>query len=187
MRDFLYDISEDIQKRWSPRAYSEENVPESEVMALLEAARYAPSCFNEQPWRFIVAMAQDELELMRGLLTETNQSWANKAPVLAAIIAKKQFGSGKDNYWHMFDSGTAWGFFALEAQRRGLIAHAMGGYNREKAQVMLGVPEEYSVITIVAVGKYGDKSQLPAALQSREQPNIRKPLSEIVSRGRFRV
>lgn len=187
MRDFSYDISEDIQKRWSPRAYSEEGLPESDVMALLEAARYAPSCFNEQPWRFVVAMTQDELKVMRELLTETNQAWANKAPVLVAVLARKQFSSGKDNYWHMFDSGTAWGFFALEAQRRGLIAHAMGGYNREKAQTVLCVPEEYCIITIVAVGKYGDKSQLPAALQTREHPNTRKPLSEIVSRGRFGV
>ena len=187
MRDFAYDISEDIQKRWSPRAYSEEKLPESEVMALLEAARYAPSCFNEQPWRFIVAVSEEELNVMQGLLTETNQSWASKAPVLIAILARKQFGSGKDNYWHMFDSGTAWGFLALEAQRRGLIAHAMGGYHREKAQTILGVPDEFAVVTIVAVGKYGEKAQLPAALQSREQPNTRKPLTEIVYRGRFRV
>jgi nitroreductase len=185
VRDFSYDISMDIQKRWSPRAFSGESV-KLEVMALLEAARYAPSCFNEQPWRFVVASESEELTVMRSILNESNQIWANAAPVLIAVLAKQTFTqNGKPNFWHVFDTGTAWGYLSLEAQRRGLISHAMAGFDKDKARVVLQVPDDYAVVTMVAVGKMGKKEDLPPMLQEKEEPASRKPLSEIVFNGVF--
>jgi len=184
-RDFLYDISPDIQQRWSPRAFSSESIT-GEVMALLEAARYAPSAFNEQPWRFVVASEPEELTVMRSVLVEANQVWANTAPVLLAVLAKQTFShNGKPNAWHTFDTGTAWGYLSLEAQRRGLISHAMAGFDKEKARVVLQVPDDYAVVTMVAVGKLGRKEDLPPMLQEREAPASRKPLVEIVFNGVF--
>ena len=188
MRDFSYEISETIKKRWSPRAFSGEPVDEDDLMALFEAARYAPSCFNEQPWRFIVATTEDEIQVMRSLLNESNQEWANKAPVLALLVAKKSFAKdGQPNNWHAFDAGTAWGFLALEAERRGLITHAMGGFSKVKAHELLAIPGKYEVLAMIAIGKMGKKEELPPALQEREEPAMRKPLKEIVFPGHLRV
>jgi len=188
MRDFSYEISEDIQKRWSPRAFSTEPVEMDDLMALFEAARYAPSCFNEQPWRFIVAVKEDELKVMRSILNENNQEWANKAPVLVVIVAKKSFTSnGEPNSWHAFDAGTAWGFLALEAQRRGFITHAMGGFSKIKAHDVLDIPGKYEVLAMIAIGKKGKKEELSPALQTREEPATRKPLTELVFHGRLQV
>ncbi len=180
-RNFNYEIMPEIRERWSARAISSGEIARDDIMALLEAARYAPSCFNEQPWRFIIADEKLALEKMRGVLTPSNQIWANSAPVLILIASKKTFeDSGKDNYWHMFDAGTAWGYLSLEAQRRNLIAHAMGGFNRQNARTAFNIAEDLDIITIVAVGRYGDKNALNDALRDREHPNVRKEIEEIL-------
>ncbi|MDW7740630.1 MAG: nitroreductase family protein, partial [Bacillota bacterium] len=125
-RVFNYDIMPEIKTRWSPRAFSSKPVAKEELMALLEAAHYAPSCSNEQPWRFLIADNAEKLAKLFSVLNEGNQAWANKAPVLILLIGKNHFEkTEKANHWHMFDSGTAWGFLSLEAERRGLITHAM--------------------------------------------------------------
>ncbi len=187
MRDFSYDVSETIKQRWSPRAFSTDPVDKSDLMALFEAARYAPSCFNAQPWRFIVATTDNELEVFRSILNDSNRIWADKAPVLAVIVAKKSFSNGEPNNWHAFDTGTAWGFLALEAQRRGLITHAMGGFSKIKAHELLAIPGKFEVLAMIAIGKMGKKEDLPSQLQEREEPASRMPLSEIVFHGRLRV
>jgi len=181
MRKFNYPIMPEIMQRWSPRAFSEEPLAEADVLALLEAARYAPSCFNEQPWRFIVAQTQHELQAMQDLLTEQNLAWAKRAPVLLLLIAKRTFTEGgKDNYWHMFDVGTAWGYLSLEAERRGMIAHAMGGFSRKRTAEMFSLSPDLAPIAIVAIGKLGDANVLSPALREREKPGTRRPLSETV-------
>ena len=91
-RQYNYDIMPEIKERWSMRAFSEEKISKDDIMAIIEAARYAPSCFNEQPWRFIIADDDESLKKMRGVLVEANQAWANTAPVLIAILSKKTFG-----------------------------------------------------------------------------------------------
>ena len=180
-RKYNYEIMDLIKSRWSPRAFSEEKVSHEEIMSLIEAARFAPSCFNEQPWRFIIADEEESLNKMRNILMPGNQIWANKAPVLLLIVAKKTFTyNNTENFWHMFDTGTAWGFLSLEAERRGLITHAMGGFEMDQTRLVFNIPEDYEIITIVAVGKYGDKGKLDPKLQSREQPDVRLETEKLI-------
>lgn len=180
-RQFNYDIMPEIKDRWSMRAFSEEKIDKEEIMAIIEAARYAPSCFNEQPWRFVIADDDESLKKMRGVLVESNQLWANAAPVLIAILAKKTFAyNSKDNFWHMFDTGTAWGYLTLEAQRRGLATHAMGGFRRAALREAFEVSDEYEIICVVALGKPGEKENLPDSLKAREKPDIRKDTKELL-------
>jgi len=180
-RTFKHDIMTEIKERWSPRAFDSAKIEKEDIMALIEAASYAPSCFNEQPWRFIVADDEEKLSKVRGILAPSNQIWANNAPVLIVILSKKTFAhNGKDNYWNMFDAGTAWGYMSLEAQKRGLITHAMGGFSKEKTKIAFNIPDDCNVITVVAVGKYGDKSLLTEELQEREHPETRMPIEELL-------
>lgn len=180
-RKFNYEILNVIKERWSPRAFSNEKISREEILPLIEAARFAPSCFNEQPWRFIIADQEETLKKMQSILAPANQLWANKAPALILILAKKTFSlNGKDNYWHMFDSGTAWGFLSLEAQKRGLITHAMGGFDMDKARKVFNIPSDLEIITVVAVGKYGNKDDLIPDLQIREHPDVRMDIDKLL-------
>jgi nitroreductase len=179
-RVFNHEIMPVIKNRWSPRAFNTRTVAVDKLKTLLEAARYAPSCNNEQPWRFLVADSKEKLTRMRSILNAGNQEWANKAPVLILVTALKKFEkTGKDNHWHMFDAGTAWGYLSLEAERQGLIAHAMGGFDREKTRSEFKIPEAFEIITVIAVGYYGDKSELSDFNQSREHPQMRKEIDDI--------
>jgi nitroreductase len=183
MRDFNYDINELIKKRWSPRAFSSEPVEYEDIMAILEAARYAPSCFNEQPWVFLVAFDEDELFIARQCINDRNRLWADKAPVLIVAAANPSFKKNdKDNRWAAFDTGAAWGYLSLEAQKRGLIAHAMGGFSRKKLRELLGLPEETHLLAIIAVGKMGKKTDLNEMFIDEENPNERKPLDQAFTR-----
>ena len=181
IRVINYEIMPEIKSRWSPRAFSSKPVSPSELKALLEAARYAPSCSNEQPWRFLIADNAEKLARLHSILDEGNQAWANKAPVLILVTSRKYFEkSGKTNHWQMFDTGTAWGYLSLEAERRGLITHAMGGFDREKAHREFSIPDDLEVITVIAVGYYGDKSELSKSNQQREHPQKRTEIDEIL-------
>lgn len=180
-RKYNYDILALIKKRWSPRAFSEGKISKDDVMAVLEAARYAPSCFNGQPWRFILAYEETDLEKMRQVLFESNVKWAKRAPVLILIASKKIFEeTGKDNRWNMFDAGTSFGYLTLEAQSRGLITHGMGGFSQKKAREIFDISDEYNLMAVVALGKYGDKTLLDEDLLSKEQPNTRKPIEDLL-------
>lgn len=179
-RDFNVEILKEIKERWSPRAFSTEKIDDKDIMGLLEAARYAPSCFNEQPWRFIVAKSDEELDKMRSIIVDSNRVWADNAPVLIMLLSKKSFEhNDKENYWHMFDAGTAWGYMSIEGERRGLITHAMGGFKRKKSREIYNIPEDYSILTVVAVGKYGEKDKLPEELKKMEQPGTRKNIQSL--------
>lgn len=180
-RTFKHDIMTEVKERWSPRAFDMEKIAKEDVMALIEAARYAPSCFNEQPWRFIVADDEETLIKARSILTPSNQEWANNAPVLILILSKKTFAhNGKENYWNMFDAGTAWGYLSLEAERRGLITHAMGGFSKNKTREVFNISDDYNIITVVALGKYGNKENLTVDLQNREHPEVRMEIEELL-------
>lgn len=181
LRKYNYPLLEWIEKRWSPRAISPEALDREEVAAVIEAARQAPSCFNEQPWRFIVAQDAESLAVLRSFLSEKNLRWAGKAPVLILILATKTFkASGKPNRWNQFDSGTAWGFLSLEALRRGYVTHGMAGFSRVRATETLKIPEDYDVIAMVAMGRYGNPEELDADFLEEEQPSERMPLEEIL-------
>lgn len=180
-RKYNYEIMDLIKLRWSPRAISEEKIPREEIMSLIEAARFAPSCYNEQPWRFVIADTEESLGKMRELLMTGNQIWANKAPVLLLIVAKKTFTyDGEENAWHLFDAGTAWGYLSLEAQRRGLVTHAMGGFDSDKARTVFNIPDDFSIITVVAIGKQGNKKDLASKLRSSELPGTRIETDKLV-------
>jgi nitroreductase len=180
-RRYNYEILNEIKGRWSPRAFSGEKVCSSEWMALLEAARFAPSCFNEQPWRFLVADQEKTLDAMRKVLLSGNQIWAESAPILIMILSVRNFSeNGKINRWNAFDAGTAWGYLSLEAQRRGLITHAMGGFSVSRARETFSISDDWDILTIVAVGRYGDPEQLEQSLRKEEYPKSRKELKELI-------
>lgn len=173
--------------RWSPRAMTGESLSENEYLPLFEAARWAPSSFNEQPWRFIYATRESEhWERLFGLLGEFNQSWCKNAALLCCIVSKDTFTkNGKPNKVHSFDCGSAWENLALEASARDLVVHGMAGFDYEKARKDLHVPDGFSVEAMFALGKRGPVENLPESLREKESPSDRKPLSEIMMKGRF--
>ena len=170
--------------RWSPRAFLPDPLPEHQIQALFEAARWAPSCFNEQPWFFLYATEADDREIFASILLKKNQSWAARAPLLMFAMARRRFlQGGKENRHAPFDTGSAWMSLALQARRMGLYAHAMAGFDLEKAYRVLGVPKaDYHIMAAIAVGRKGDAAQLSDDLRQMETPNSRKPLSQVASR-----
>jgi nitroreductase len=183
-----YDISPLLLNRWSPRAMSGDPIPDNELFALFEAARWAPSSNNSQLWRFIVARRQDREKFDRlfRLLVAGNQAWAKDAAALIVIASRTRFEhNDKPAVTHAFDAGSAWENLALEASRRGLVAHGMQGFDYARAKSELHIPDEFEVHAMVAVGRRGNPEKLPEALREREKPNDRRPLSEIVFDGTF--
>jgi len=182
-----YGINDIFLKRYSPRALSGEAISQEELMTLLEAARWAPSSYNAQPWRFIYAMRDTpEFENMFSLLVEFNQSWCKNASALVTVVSRKNFEhNNKLSATHSFDSGAAWENLALQAQTMGLVAHGMEGFDYAMAKEKLGVPDDYSIEMMFAVGKHGKIEDLPENLRADETPNDRKPLEEIIFEGKF--
>jgi nitroreductase len=174
--------------RWSPRAMSGEPIPESDLMALLEAARWAPSSFNNQPWRILyAARGSEHWDTFFNLLTEGNQGWAKNAAVLLVFVSKTTFDrNGKPSRTHSFDTGSAWENLALQGTLKGLVVHAMQGFDYDRARTELGVPDDFEVEAMAVVGKPGAKEDLPEKMQKSETPNDRKPLAEISCEGPFR-
>jgi nitroreductase len=183
-----YHVDEIFLKRWSPRAMSGEGISHDELMSLFEAAKWAPSSFNNQPWRFIYARRNTEnWELFFNLLVEGNKTWARNAAALIIIISKKAFDyDGSPSRTHSFDTGAAWQNLALQGSLKGLVVHGMQGFDYDKAREVLNIPDGYEVEAMVAVGKPGKKEDLPARLQQREIPSTRKKISDIVFEGRFK-
>jgi nitroreductase len=167
--------------RWSPRAFLPDPIPEYQVKTLFEAARWAPSSFNEQPWLFLYATEPEKRKIFVSLLLEKNQRWADRVPLLIFIIARRRFAKGGTENRHAnFDAGAAWMSLALQARKLGLYAHAMAGFRLEKSYEVLGVAkEDYEVIAAIAVGRLGDSSKLPDDLLQMEAPKDRKPLAEV--------
>ncbi len=176
-----------LVNRWSPRAMTGEPLTEDEYLPLFEAARWAPSSYNNQHWRFLYATQADEaFGQFEALLTEGNREWAENAAVLVTLVSKQTFDhNGETARTHSFDTGAAWQNLALEAARRGLVAHAMQGFNYEAAAAQLDVPDEFSVECMIAIGERAPPETLPDELAEREFPNQRKPMDEILHRGGF--
>lgn len=187
-RKSLYPISNIFLNRWSSRAMSDEPITNEELMPLFEAARWAPSARNEQPWRFIYTHKGTKLwgELL-ALMLPSNQDWAKKAPILVVIISKFFFDhNGNPSQIHTLDAGAAWMSLALQASIDGLVVRAIGGFDYDQAKTILNLPTEFKIEIMVAIGKPGKKEILPAELQEREKPSDRKPLTEIVFEDIFR-
>lgn len=184
-----HPINPIILNRWSPRAMSGEVLSDDELMPLFEAARWAPSSYNAQPWRFIYAKRNSEYwDRLFGLMVEFNQSWAKNAAVLIVIVSRKVFDfNGQPARTHSFDTGAAWENLALEAEVRGFVTHGMEGFDYDKAHKVLEVPDDYDVEAMIAIGKKGQKEVLPVGLQEKETPSDRKPLKDIIMEGKFRA
>ena len=173
--------------RWSPRAMSGEEISHDDLMGLFEAARWAPSSYNNQPWRFIYAKRNtDHWQTLISLLVEGNKIWAKNAAVIVVVISRKTFEfNEKPAITHQFDAGAAWENLALEATSRELVTHGMQGFDFNEARKVLGIPDSFDVMAMIAIGKLGQKENLPRDLQEREYPSNRKPLEEIVMEGKF--
>ncbi|MFF2090219.1 nitroreductase family protein [Paenibacillus sp. NPDC058174] len=185
-RNAEHGVSSLFLNRWSPRAYDSRKVADEDLNAILEAAHWAPSSFNDQPWRFVVAKTEEQLAVFHNFLGEFNQIWATKAPVLVLVASDSKRENGDPNGAHAFDAGTAWGHLALEATLKGLVTHAIGGFNRQQAKAALNLPEQYELHAVIAIGYQGDKSSLPVPIQEREVPSGRKSLSEVVFEGSYK-
>jgi nitroreductase len=177
--------------RWSPRAFDGSGMPEEDLLSLFEAARWAPSAFNSQPWRFLYARRGDEnWERFLGLLIPWNQRWAHSASALVYILSDSlpftdKAGEPAVSHTHSFDAGAAWACFALQASLTGYLAHGMSGVDFERARAELGVPERYRIEAAAVVGRIGDPATLPDKLRVREGPSGRKAVSEFAFRGSF--
>jgi nitroreductase len=181
------DIDAMFLDRWSPRSFLPEPLRPDEVLALFEAARWAPSASNDQPWLFIYAVGEEDRQRFATTLVEWNRRWAPSAPLLGYVLARRNL-AGKDrpNATAMFDTGAAWMSLALQAHKLGLHAHGIGGFDREKAIAAIGVPaDRYEIIAAFVVGRRGDAADLPEDLRGRELPSLRKPLAEVAVEGRF--
>jgi nitroreductase len=184
-----YPIHELLAERWSPYAFDDRPVPEADLRSLFEAARWAPSSYNEQPWRYIVATKHDPEQFQRLLscLVEGNQVWAKGAPVLILGVVSLRFArNAKDNRAAVHDLGLAAGNLLLEATARGLFVHQMIGIVPEKARDVYKIPEGSEAWTALAIGYLGDPKRLPDRLRERDlAPRQRKPLSEFVFAGEW--
>lgn len=187
-RKSTFPINPLILNRWSPRAMTGEDLDNEEIMSLFEAARWAPSSYNNQPWRFIYAKRNTEhWERMFSLLAEGNKSWAKNSALLVVVISRKNFEfNEKPARTHQFDAGSAWENLALEAFSRGLVAHGMQGFNYDKAKIDLIIPDDFEVMAMIAIGKKGSRESLPPELQEKEKLTDRKPLKDIIMEGLYR-
>jgi len=180
-------LIESISRRWSPRAFATTPVSQDRLRQLLEAARWAPSCYNAQPWTFIVG-TQDNPETFRKLskcLVPVNQSWAAKAPVLMLALAELNFAhNGKPNRHAAHDVGLALGNLLNQATILGLQAHLMAGFSGDTARELFAVPDTHDPVTMLALGYPGDPESLPDTLREKElAPRTRKSLNEIAFGG----
>lgn len=185
-----YDVHDIIQERWSPRSFSDREVKPELIRKLFDAARWAPSSYNEQPWRFIYARKEEpeQFDKLYRVMGEFNQNWAGDAPMLILTIAKKKFSdTNKPNRVAKYDVGAAMSYFTFEATRHDLYVHQMAGINQEKAREIFDIPEGYKALTMAAVGYIGDPDNLDGDLKETEvSKRTRKDIDEIAFQGKWK-
>jgi len=174
-----------IAERWSPRAFDERGIEESELRSLFEAARWAASCFNAQPWRFVYAhRGEPAFDTLVDCINERNGAWARNAAVLLVAVAKTAHEDGSPNSHAEHDLGQAMAMLSVEATARGISMHQMAGFYPDKARELLGVPDGFVPKTAAALGYLGQPDTLSDSLKERElAPRVRKPVSEIAFKG----
>jgi len=182
-----YPIDPLFLDRWSPRAMSGESIDESELLILFEAAHWAPSSGNSQPWRFLYA--RRDTEQWQGffdLLAEGNRTWCDKAAALIVFLSRTTHEqTGRALVTHSYDTGSAWMSLAFQGWLRGLVVHGMAGFDYARARTTLNVPDDFTVEAMAAVGHPGAKEDLPPQHLQREFPSTRRPITELVFRGRY--
>jgi nitroreductase len=163
--------------RWSPRSFTDQKVSEADLHQILEAARWAPSSNNVQPWRFYIANTEAKLEVFKQFILPFNRVWTDTIPQMLLLASAKLTPKGDPNAAHAFDAGAAWVLIALQAILLGLAAHAIGGFDRAKARELLNVPDDQELHAVILIGYQGGKEALNESLQKREIPNQRNPLA----------
>lgn len=184
-----HEIHPLIAQRWSPRAFDGKPVETEKLAQLFEAARWTSSCFNDQPWTFIIATKDDTVNYQKLLdcIVPFNVSWAQAAPVLGLVVAQKNFKhNGKPNAWGEYDAGQAAATLVLQATALNLVAHQMGGFDADKAIATFKIPETAKPVAAIAIGYAGEASNLPPELQEQEKAaRARYPLSSFVFAGEW--
>ncbi len=187
--DNTYPIHDLIKDRWSPRAFSDKAVEPEKLQSILEAARWASSSMNEQPWAFVLATKDDpdNYNKLLDCLMEGNRVWAQHAPVLLLTMIKTRFDrNDKTNNHASHDLGLAIGNLVIQATHLGLSLHQMGGFFADKARERFNIPESHQPITAIALGYTGDVERLPENYQEMEKsPRSRKPLKDFIFGGQF--
>lgn len=185
-RTIEHNVDNLFVDRWSPRAMSGDEIPVPELLTLFEAARWAPSSMNNQPWRILYARrSTPPWELFFDLLAESNRVWCVRAAALLLFVSKTTFENGKPCRTHSYDAGAAWMSLALQGTMRGYVVHGMQGFDYERARELLNIPADYQVEAMAAIGRPGLAAELPEALLARETPNDRRPLEQTVCEGPF--
>ncbi|WP_137112558.1 nitroreductase family protein [Rhodobacter sp. SY28-1] len=185
-----HPVAPQFPGRWSPRSFTDRALSEAEVMSLLEAARWAPSASNHQPWRLVWARrGEAAFDSLHACLTGNNLIWTGKAAALVVVASKDTMlnrdGVEVPNRTAGFDTGAAWMSLALQAHAMGLVAHAMGGFDRDRLAAAVQLPAGHTLHCAVAVGEQGPVEALPDDLAAREKPSGRKAMAEIARHGRF--
>ena len=180
-------VDELFRKRWSPRAFRKTDIPAEILSSIFDAARWSPSCFNDQPWTFLTSSGKADFDVFYQLLTEFNQAWAGQASLLGFVIARKHFmRNDKENGLAEFDCGAAWMALTLQARMHGLYTHGMGGIRRDAIYETFNIdPQRYQAVCGFALGVLDKAEQLPDDLRAEERPSPRRELSAIWQRGQF--
>lgn len=172
--------------RWSPRAMSGEAIGLPALSRLLEAARWAPSSMNFQPWRILYALREGpHWASYLDFLLPGNRPWCEQAGALVVFISRRQFDDGRPCVTHSYDTGAAWQNFALQGFADGLVVHGMQGFDADRVRRVAGVPDSYSIDAMAAVGRPGELSALPEKYREREKPNGRRPAADSAREGLF--
>ncbi len=173
--------------RWSPRAMSGAPISKEQMSTLVEAARWAPSCFNMQPWRFVYSLRDDQYwETFLGLLMDMNRLWAERAGALLVVLSNDQFKDSADpSPTSGFDTGSAWMSIALQAQSMGLVSHAMWGFHHKEVRGTIKAPEHMTAHAVVAIGYPGDSETLPENYREKEIPSSRQSICNLMFNGVF--
>jgi nitroreductase len=187
VRPVEHGVDGQFVDRWSPRAMSGESISQDELLTLFEAARWAPSSGNQQPWRMLYAHRDTpSWSMFFELLNPGNKPWCINAAVLVVFVSRTVNDDGSRAIkTHSYDTGAAWMSFALQGTAKGLVVHGMQGFNYERAREALQIPAEYAVEAMAAVGRQGRKEGLSESLQAREKPSPRRPLAETIFEGTF--
>jgi nitroreductase len=181
-------INDLLRKRWSPRAFGDQPVAPDVLRSLFEAARWAPSSGNQQPWAFLVATRDDKenFDKLVSTLVEGNVAWAHKAPVIAIAVSRVTADNGSPIRTAFYDTGLATANLSLEATSRGLFVHQMAGFDAQKAKQVAGIPEGWEPIAAFVIGYPGEHSSLPERFRDRElAPRTRKPIADFVMTGQW--
>jgi nitroreductase len=179
-------LHEHVRERWSPRAFSDKAVSPQILKSLFEAARWAPSSSNTQPWAYIVATKDDQenFDKILSTMVEFNQGWAKHAPVLAISVAQIKNKEGKPNTYAFHDVGSASAQLTFQAVADGLFVHQMAGFDANKAREVFHIPDDWQAVATIAIGYPGDPNSLPDKLKERElAPRTRKALADFVMTG----